>query len=208
MDIKKQIIAIRRLIPDTPEVQSTLILSDVEKGGYIDFKDETWLVVEIYYYLVVKWKEFKLRKASEWVTELKLFSLHTGKEIFVEYEVDDGIKVYQTDREIKLRDIISGGFPIKLASLESMADEEEGSVSIDGKVFHYSEDDTCAYLFSKSKNNTEGIPIRVYEFESSDDNYLSIEAWQEDGDRPDREAFISHEVDSSSFNILQKKGSI
>lgn len=208
MDIKKQMSAIRSLTPDKPEKQSVLTLSDVEKGGYVDFNKETWLVADIYYYLDVKWKNFKLRKSNEWVTELKLFSLNTGKETFVEYEIDDGLKVYQTDREVKLREVVFDGSSIKHSLLEMIADNEEGTVSVDGTSFHYVEDDTCAYLFTKDKGNTDGLPMRAYEFESSDDKYLTIEAWQEDGDRPDREAFLSHEINNSSFHVLQKKGNI
>ena len=59
----------------------------------------------------------------------------------------------------------------------------------------------------KSRDDKNGIPMRAYEFESSNGKYLSIETWHED-DRPEREAFLSHQINTHQISVLQIQTSI
>ena len=63
-------------------------------------------------------------------------------------------------------------------------------------------------LFMKDKQDSEGSPIRAYEFESSSGKCLTIEMWhdEEGGGRPEREAFLSHDIPVKEISVLQANG--
>lgn len=196
--------AIRGLNPLPVKDRKKLDVTSLKKGGYLELDDQTWKVNKLFFYLDVKWNDFSRRKKDYWVTELELFSLNTGKTINIEWEIDDALEISQTTALIKLRDIKFENKSLSRADLEYIADEEEGEVEVNGVCYEYSEEDTWAGLFLKSRDSKEGIPMRSYEFESHDEKYLSIETWHEDDeDRPQREAFLSHEIKSHSITVLQ-----
>ena len=204
MTVQERLTAIRGLNPAAVAERKAFDIRSLKKGGYVDWDDQTWLVQNVYLYLDVKWKDFSKRKKDYWVTELELVSLNTGKVRFVEWEYDDELEVSQTDSTVQLRDIQYDGRSIKHRDLEEIAEEEEGDVVVDGTTYSYVEDDTWAGLFTKAGGSKEGTPMRAYEFASRKDTYLTIETWHEDDDdRPEREAFISHEIKGSVFEVLQ-----
>lgn len=204
INVQERLTAIRGLNPAPVTERKTLDIRNLKKGGYVDWNDQTWLVQNVYLYLDVKWKDFSKRKKDYWVTELELYSLNTGKVHFVEWEYDDELEVSQTDSIVQLRDIQYDGRSIKHRDLEGIAEEEEGEVIVNGTKYFYVEDDTWAGLFMKAGGSKEGTPMRAYEFASQKDTYLTIETWhEEDDDRPEREAFVSHEIKANLFDVLQ-----
>lgn len=204
MNVQERLTAIRGLNPAPVAERKSFDIRNLKNGGYVDWDDQTWLVQNVYLYLDVKWKDFSKRKKDYWVTELELVSLNTGKVRFVEWEYDDELEVSQTDSTVQLRDIQYDGRSIKHRDLEEIAEEEEGEVIVDGTTYSYVEDDTWAGLFMKAGGSKEGTPMRAYEFASRKDTYLTIETWHEDDDdRPEREAFVSHEIKGSLFDVLQ-----
>jgi len=204
MNVQERLAAIRGLNPAPVAERKTFDIRNLKNGGYVDWDDQTWLVQNVYLYLDVKWKDFSKRKKDYWVTELELVSLNTGKVRFVEWEYDDELEVSQTDSTVQLRDIQYDGRSIKHRDLEEIAEEEEGEVIVDGTKYSYVEDDTWAGLFTKAGGSKEGTPMRAYEFASRKNTYLTIETWHEDDDdRPEREAFVSHEIKGSLFEVLQ-----
>lgn len=203
-DVATRLAAIRGLNPLSSVEQNKLDITNLKKGGYLELDGQTWRVTNIFLYLDVKWDNFKPRKKDYWVTELELFSLETGKTMYVEWEIDDELEVCQTDSLVKMRDIKFDGKSLSRADLDYIADEEEGTVTYGGVDYAYSEDDTWAGRFIKANGSKDGIPMRAYEFESDDDTFLTIETWHEDDDeRPDREAFTSHQINSKTISILQ-----
>lgn len=203
-DVATRLTAIRGLNPLSSVEQNKLDITNLKKGGYLELDGQTWRVTNIFLYLDVKWDNFKPRKKDYWVTELELFSLETGKTMYVEWEIDDELEVCQTDSLVKMRDIKFDGKSLSRADLDYIADEEEGTVTHNGVDYAYSEDDTWAGRFIKANGSKDGIPMRAYEFESDDDTFLTIETWHEDDDeRPDREAFTSHQINSKTISILQ-----
>jgi len=207
IDITNRLKAIRGLNPVAEKDRSQLDITSLNKGGYIDLNGETWKVINKSMYLDVKWNNFKRRKNDYWITELELFSLNTGESTYIEWEIDDNLEICQTDAMIKLRDIQYNGKNINRKDLEYIADEEEGEVSVDGTTYAYSEDDTWAGLFYKDTTEKEGIPMRAYEFEANNGKCLTVETWHEDNDdRPEREAFLSHPIKSQSIVVLQIEG--
>jgi len=207
-DLSKRLTAIRGLNPLPTQERHTLDITALKKGGYLELDKQTWQVSNIFLYLDVKWNSFQPRKKDYWVTELELYSLNSGKTMYVEWEIDDELEICQTDALVKMRDIQFEGKSLSRADLEYIADEEEGEVTHKGIRYEYSEDDTWAGLFIKAQNSKEGIPMRAYEFESDNGKFLTIETWHEDDDeRPDREAFLSHQIDSHTIGVLQIEGS-
>ena len=203
-DVATRLAAIRGLAPLPSAEQKKLDIRNLKEGGYIELDSQTWKVTNVFLYLDVKWDNFKPRKKDYWVTELELFSLETGESMYVEWEIDDELEVCQTDALVKMRDIKFEGKALTRDALDYIADEEEGAVSYNGVDYFYSEDDTWAGLFTKEKGSKDGVPMRAYEFESDNDTSLTIEAWhEEDDERPQREAFISHQIKSNAVSVLQ-----
>lgn len=199
-NIKKRLGAIRGLNPMPEAERHKFGIADLKIGGYFSFRGQNWKVVSISRYLDVKWENFGRRKKEDWTTELTFLSLSTGELGFIEYSKDDFFEIFFTEKEVKLRELGIGR-----SELEAIADEEEGYVFLGGMRFHYSEDETWAALYFR-EGESVGIPVRFYEFEGDDGTCLTVELWHDDmtGDaHPEREAFISGEIDPSELAILQ-----
>ncbi|PCI71902.1 MAG: hypothetical protein COB38_04990 [Gammaproteobacteria bacterium] len=211
-DLKQQLQAIRSLEVLPLQESQKLDITSIKKGGFIELNNDTWQIVNYYSYLDVKWKDFSPRKKDYWVIELELYSLTKGIKTFVEWEIDDELEVCLTDASIKLRDIKYEGKSLSRKDLAYIEDEEEGEVKFAGTKYFYSDDDTWAGLFFKSaedaKAKTNSTPLRVYEFESDDGQYLTIESWHGNEDKVEREAFVSHSIKSKDIQVLQKSGQL
>lgn len=205
MSIEKRLEAIRGLNPHAIKESKKLSITEIEHGGYLEFNNQTWKVVGLSRYLDVKWSDFSRRKSDYWVTELEIYSLNNGKNIYLEWEQDDSLELSQTLSLVKIRDIQYQGRSLRNSDIEDIS-EEEGTVVHNGISYHYEEDETWAGLYFKSRSDTDGLPMRAYEFESDDERCLTIELWLEDGDRPDREAFISQSVKPNEINVIQQAG--
>jgi hypothetical protein len=204
IDVTRRIDAIRTLniLPD--EEIKALTIKDAKAGSFLEFGNETFKVMSISYYLEVKWKNFKRKKQDYLITELELFSLEKGESSYLEWEVDDELEISHTRIMPKMRELTFDGRKLTTQLLEDIAEEEEGQVSYKGDVFDYSEDDTWAGLFSRSKDFDQGIPVRAYEFESEKGACLTVETWHEESDeRPDREAFISSPINPRALRVIQ-----
>lgn len=206
MDTKAKLAMIRGLDVPPPEAQGDEPLQMAKKGSYLQSGDEVYFVAEIGRYLDVKWRDFSRRKNEYWVTELTLIHVLTGESHCIEWEYDDSLEVCKTLRELKLRDIEFEGGSLTQSRLEYIVDEEEGEVVVAGKVFAYSEDETWAALYHRE--GAEEIPVRMCEFEASDGTCLTVELWEEEGDRPSREAFLSRSVSSDTYRLIPSKGVI
>jgi len=197
--------AIRGLSPMAEAERSKYDITDLKVGGYLAFRSQSWLVLDISRYLDVKWNNFGRRSRDEWTVELTIFSLKTDEVQFIEYYQDDEIEIYFTEKEVKLREL-----GISRADLEYFAEEEEGEVRYDGTTFYYSDDETAAALYfrnymSGDEDHRSAERVRLYEFEADNGKCLTVEAWYDEpsDERPSREAFISTEVKSSTIEILQ-----
>ena len=209
---KKRMEAIRGMTPMPENQRHQYDITDLKAGGYLSIRDENHLVTDISRYLDVKWANFARRKKNEWIVELTLYSLKTGETRYVEYYEDDEVEIYETVKEVKLRDISYFGRRLTREDLEEISEEEEGDLIVDGKTFSYDDDETAACLYfrgymtgDEDRAIDEADHVRLYEFEARDGTCLTVEAWHEDAsdDRPDREAFISKELQSSTIVILQ-----
>jgi len=204
IDVTSRLDVIRTLniLPDD-EIKA-LTIKDAVAGSFLEFGKETFKVLSVSHYLEVKWKNFKRKKHDYLITELELFSLEKGETSFLEWEVDDELEISHTRTMPKMRELTFDGRKLTTQLLEDIAEEEEGQISYKGEVFDYSDDDSWAGLFSRTKAFDQGIPVRAYEFESAKDVCLTVETWHEESDeRPDREAFISYPINPRSLRVIQ-----
>lgn len=178
-------------------------IKELSVGGYIEFGGAYYHLATVSRYLDVKWNTFKKRKKDYWVYELQLVDLMTSEIRWIEWEYDDELEITETLSRIQLREISHKGQPITFSALAEIADNESGQVSYQGKNYDYVEDDTWAALYYKTEDS-EPAPVRMFEFTSADNQYLTIEAWDNEDDRPDREAFLSRPLSSSSIRVVQK----
>lgn len=208
MDIKEKLKALRSLEVLPESEQSKLDIKSVKLGGFIELNNDTWKVVNYFSYLDVKWTNFAKRKKDYWVIELEILSLTTGEKTFIEWEVDDELEISVIDSLIKMRDIQFNKKALTRSDISYIEDEEEGEVIVNGTTYHYSDDDSSASLFysneQDAKNKSNASSIRMYEFESDDEECLTIEMWHDNEEKAGREAFISHAIKTNDIKILQK----
>ena len=208
MDIKDQFKALRTLEVLPESEQRKLDIKSVKLGGFIELNNDIWKVINHYSYLDVKWANFAKRKKDYWMIELGLLSLTTGKKTCVEWKIDDELEISLTDSFIKIRDIQFNNKSLTRSDIDFIEDEEEGQVKINGAIYHYSDDDTWAGLFYKTeqdaKTKVNGSPLKVYEFESDKEEYLSIEMWHDKNEKAEREAYVSHSIKTTDIKVLQQ----
>ncbi|MDH5631502.1 MAG: hypothetical protein OEZ10_00760 [Gammaproteobacteria bacterium] len=204
-NVAERLQAIRGLEPLVESERRSASIKDCKAGGYLKFENETWQIRRLMRYLDVKWSTFKKRKTDYWITELELFGLVTGATRYIEWELDDELEIAVTTDIVELRDINYKGKPVKHQDLEDIAYEEEGEVRLKGVTYSYDEDETWAGLYYPDENGGESLRMRAYEFcGPKDKTFLTIEAWlDEDGERPEREAFVSRPVKRSEIEVLQ-----
>jgi hypothetical protein len=201
-NLAEQFQAVRGLSPIQSERDCKQDIRLVKKGGYLDIKGETYSVSDVFRYLEVKWNSFKKKKSEYWVTELQLFNLMTGKKTFIEWEFDDELEIGQTISEVQLKDLSENGKPISRQTLIDIAEEEYGILKYKGQQYHYVEDDTWAALFYRNETDTP-LEVRMYEFKGDDGSFLTLELWEDEDSKPEREAFISQELAESAIKVLQ-----
>jgi len=193
---------IRGLSPTAEQRRCKQDIRKVKKGGYLEIKGNTYLVSEVFRYLEVKWSSFKKKKNEYWVTELQLLNVITGEKTFIEWEFDDELEIGQTISEVQLKDLTENGKPISRQTLDDIAEEEHGILKFNGKKFYYVEDDTWAALFYRNPTD-EPLQVRMYEFKGDDGSFLTLELWEDEDSKPEREAFISRELAASAIKVLQ-----
>ncbi|MFQ3171261.1 MAG: hypothetical protein ACI9DG_001295 [Oleispira sp.] len=201
-NLATQFQAVRGLSPSVQQRECKQDIRQVKQGGYLEIKGSTYLVTEVFRYLEVKWSSFKKKKNEYWVTELQLLDVMTGNKTFIEWEFDDELEVGQTISEVQLKELTENGKPITRKILDDIAEEETGTLKYKGQKYHYIEDDTWAALFYRNDTD-EPLKVRMYEFTGDDGSYLTLELWQDEDSKPEREAFISKELDAVAIKVLQ-----
>ncbi len=198
IDVREQLQEIRTL--NNPSNSSNI--QELNIGGFVEFDNSTFKIIGVSKYLEVKWNNFKKKKSEYWVTELQLLNLLSGDKSFIEWEFDDELEISKTLSQVKLKDITYEKSQLTRRHLDDIAEEEHGTVQYKGVSYHYSEDDTWAALYYPT-TGAEPLQVRLYEFGSDNDQYLTIELWEDEDSKPEREAFISMELKKRKLSILQ-----
>jgi len=200
---KKQLDLIRIMPLTLSSIKSkNLTIKDLKMNSFLKYQNQTLFIEDIATYLEVKWKNFKPKKEDYIVTEFKCFSLITGETIYIEWEEDDEIEAFITTEVIRLNNIKCNDKNINNALLEYLAEEEEGIVEFNNNKYEYIENDTWAALYN-SKKYTDN-KVRLYEFSNinNDDDFLTIEVWEDEDDKPEKEAFLSKKLNLKDIKIL------
>lgn len=201
-NLVEQFQTVRGISPTLSAKDCKQDIRHVKKGGYLEIKSETYLVTQVFRYLEVKWNSFKKKKNEYWATEFQLFNVITGEKTFIEWEFDDELEVSQTVSDVQLRELSENGKPISRKTLDKIAEEEHGILKYNGMNYYYVEDDTWAALFYRNESDTP-LQVRMYEFKGDDGSYLTLELWEDEDSKPEREAYISKELAAASIKVLQ-----
>ncbi len=203
-DYKARFNAVRAIAINSDGARPTGNITTVEKGGHIALDSQCYQIVKTSRYLDVRWKDFSKRKKDYWVTELTLFNVLTGETSHIEWEIDDELEVSFTLERISLLNVKFDKGHLKYSDLEAIAEEEEGTVSYKGDNFHYDEDETWAALYY-GNDDDEPQKVRMFEFSGDGDKGLTIELWEDEGSKPEKEAFISVDIKPGSISVIQLK---
>jgi hypothetical protein len=187
MKTNQQFKILRQLKNVIPENERhNFSITDIKIGGFLRIKfygkDSLFYVEDIYTY---KYKKEK------WY-ELKLFNVLTGETSFLEYEIDDTIEYYFTEKSLKKRE-----WPASLSEIQDMAEEEDGSIYFNGVEYWY-EDDYKAKFTRASSDKEEKVYIYEFEPDNEEDGGISFELW-DDGDG---EAFFYKKLDPTIIEVV------
>ncbi|MDD3597449.1 DUF4178 domain-containing protein [Sulfuricurvum sp.] len=166
--------------------QHRFALTDLKKHGFLDLEGTLYLVQDFFLYE----KRNKQGKTVWKWNELELFGIENGDIRYLEYEVDDGLEISLTYKELKLRELGT-----TMEKIRSIADREDGKIIFNDTTYYY--DDDYKVYFVK---NGEEHEVILYEFESENDQFLTIEAWGEEND--DYEIFLSLPIQECSIVLV------
>ena len=184
-DRRKRLEVIRSMPqPIPPNDRFKHSIKDVKVGGFIWVVDKVFSITEQYLY-----KD----NGDQWV-EFKLYSCSDGKTFYLEWDEDDEITVSLTTEIVKFKDL-----KIDEDDLEEMDEEEEGEIKFRGKTYSY--DDSYKATFYRDQG-AKGESLYIYEFETEDDEFLTIEEW----DGEDYEAFTGSVIPPGEIEVLALGG--
>lgn len=168
--------------------RSKYTLDHIKKGGFLKLKNDLCVVENIFTYSAGNEKWY----------EIELYSILTSETIYLEYEIDDTIEMYQTIKAFNVREL---GF--SMDAIEEMSDNEKGSFKFENQTFFYEDD----YKAKFSRNETDA-PEKLYLYEFSneaEDLFLTIEEWEsQDGDQKeyDYKGYLSKQLTFKDIEVL------
>ncbi|MEA1955350.1 MAG: DUF4178 domain-containing protein [Campylobacterota bacterium] len=198
---REYIAGLNQLIPLSKQHQYTI--KDLKKGSYLSIGKENFTVLSTSTYLETKWENFKKKKNDYYITELELFCIGSGEVRYIEWEEDDEIEAYITTGVLALKSLKHQNKPVTKKTLDNIAENEEGILTVNGVEYHYDDEDTFSALYNSDKHTD--IPVRVFEFYCDNAKSLSVEFWYDDNDdiKPEKEAFFSEELNLTTLTVLQ-----
>lgn len=161
-------------------------LTALEKDGFITLDGTLYWVRDLFTY---EERNKKGRTTWRW-HEAELFDIERGTVRYLEFENDDGLEISVTEQALKMRELGT-----TIGTVRSIAAQEEGTLHYRGTPYYY-EDHYKAY-FLRSGDEQE---VMLYEFESDDDQYITVEAWGEAAD--EYEVFHSLPVDEARIEVV------
>jgi len=186
-EYSKRFDAIRKLknvIPQSERHNYNLL--QVEKGGFFRLGGRLYLVQDIYTY---EERNKKGKVTWQW-QELELYDIENGMVKYLELEDDDGLEITLSNSEVKIRELHTN-----FKNILSIVDNEEGHIKYKDVSYYY-EDDSKAYFIKSGKEQV----VTLYEFESDENEYITVEAWGNEAD--EYEVYHSIPVDEKNVEIL------
>lgn len=176
-------------------------ITEVEKGGVLRFRHDVFVVTDV---ATCTETDEKYKKHKDYFsTEFTLYSLKTGETRYLEWEKDDDVEISLTERKLKRAELrskltYSNGEPVDLDDMDDVADDGTDLV-FEGKVYSYDDDWPARYVSQDGRTGN----VYIYEFgDASQQHWLTIEAWQEEGGGEDFEVFVSSNIKPAEIEII------
>lgn len=164
-------------------------IQDLGVGSFLRCQGQLYQVVAISEY----------REKSERWYELECFSLTSGVTTYIEWERDDEIEVSVNGPELSLAQV-----GVTADRVERMSDEESGSISFEGRSYHYDDDYAATY---HRESSASGEKVYFYDFETKDEKYcLTVEEWGDESSGYEYMAFVSEYVDPDAIEVVVLEG--
>jgi hypothetical protein len=163
-------------------------IEGVGLGDYVRLSGELYRVETV--------SEYR-EKASSWY-ELELFGLTSGTTTHLEWEKDDEVEVTVNGPELSLAEI-----GVTADQVEAMSEEERGSISYDGRTYHYDDDYGAVYQRGGSTDDDSEEKVYFYDFETRDERYcLAIEEWGDANSGYEYAAFVGEYVEPDTIEVV------
>ncbi|SHK46927.1 protein of unknown function [Desulfatibacillum alkenivorans DSM 16219] len=173
-------------------------IEDVGLGDFIRLNSKTYVVKEIGVYKETG-EDFKKKTGDLW-TELKLFCIEDGESIHIEWEKDDEVEAFVTEKTLDFTQIKDDrGDDLDEDDLDDLA-EEEDTIFYGKTPFEY--DDDYAALYEREGKSPE--KVYFYDFVSRDKKMITIEEWGSGGGREEYQLFLSREINPDSIELVAK----
>ncbi len=176
----------------------------VGPGSIVTVEGTPCLVKSVSTYAEKNWTFKKDLKYA--VREWELFSLVSGETLWLEWERDDEVVVFLSERKLP-------GNPEKYgaASWKTFLDEDRlsGSLKVpaEGETFAYDDEGSWAAEYFRGGKD-EAALVRFYEFVSNSGRSLTIEAWMSPGERrfdlkdAEIDVWLSRKIFPTSVTLL------
>ena len=157
---------------------------------------------------VVSISEYR-EKSSKW-HELGVFGVETGETTYVEWEKDDEVEISLSGPELSLSDI-----GVTSDEVEEMSERDEGTISYDGRKYHYDDDYGATYHRAKDgpgkgkgrKKGGEAEKVYFYDFETKDEKWcLTVEEWGDKSEGYEYSVFVSEYYEPDAVEVLVVAG--
>jgi len=179
------------------EIRMRRSVRDLTEGVQFRLNDRVYHVISLG--TCQEYDEAYARPLDYVCTEFRCLDLISGATAYFEWEEDDALLVYASERKLSFTDLADdAGKAVDEDDLEQIVDEED-SLFLDGRQFHY--DDDWAAMYTRSGRQA-GEKAYVYEFEADDGACLTIEEWNEGKKSSDYELWLCRKVDADAFEIL------
>lgn len=184
--LDRQFAAVRAMPPPIPR-------SDRYRHGVEELRKGAYFRIRNVVYRVEAVSEYREKKET-W-QELECLAIQTGETVFIEWERDDEVEVSLNGPELSLRDL-----GVDAARVESISDEERGSIRYAGKTFHYDDDYAATY---HREGAVEGQKVYFYDFETEDEKWgLAVEEWGNEPDGFEYQAFMCEYLSDDDIEVL------
>lgn len=182
--------------------RSRASIKTVGTGGVLRFNRKTFLVTGIARYDELQ--EKGNRKTGYFWFELTLVDLASGLTSFLEWEKDDTIECYLTERTLSWRDLKDDeGAAVDEDDLEQISDDED-SLRFGTSTYEY--DDDCPAVFvrvsGEGRQKKGGEKVWLYDFTGPNDSCITIEEWEESKNNWSYEIYLSRKLAPSAIEII------
>ena len=178
-------------------------IKDVGVGGVINVGLVTYLVTGKSSYIETN-DDFSKEKGDPW-HELTLVRLDSGETCYIEWEEDDELVIYFTQKRLKFRDLRDDeGVGIDEDDLDQIVNDGD-SVFYEGVEYAYDDDYAARYTRGGQGRDTKGDKVYFYEFCAENGDAVTVEEWK-DGKDYSYELFASYKVARIAVIALGDKG--